>query len=47
MLFVVLGAAFGFALGMWSLLKLAKTPPLDGAPRRKDQQKNQENARKW
>jgi len=38
MLFLLLGVVFGFALGMWSLLKLAKIPSQDVYPRQKDQE---------
>ncbi|MEE8452012.1 MAG: AtpZ/AtpI family protein [Thermoguttaceae bacterium] len=37
MLFLLLGVVFGFTLGMWSLLKLAKASSRDVASRRKDQ----------
>ena len=39
MLFLLLGVAFGFALGMWSLLKLARTPRRDVYPPQKDQER--------
>ena len=37
-LFLLLGVVFGFILGMWSLLKLAKTPSRDVDLRQKDQE---------
>jgi F0F1-type ATP synthase assembly protein I len=40
MVFLMLGAAVGFAAGMWQLIKLAKSPPGKGGNRQGSSQKD-------